>query len=99
MWAADKYHIAWDHDATRQLLEENCDVVKAYFAGHWHPGGYAYEGGIHHVTFQGIVEAWTTSVQIRMLLTPFATSGARRLMQRAVLNYRGLRLQRSQTCS
>lgn len=38
------------------LINESGCVV-AYFAGHDHRGGYAYEDGIHHVTIQGMVEA------------------------------------------
>ena len=29
----------------------------AWFAGHYHKGGYTLENGIHHVTVPGMVEA------------------------------------------
>ena len=36
------------------LSEHSC--VKAFLAGHHHPGGYGVYEGVHHVTFQGMVE-------------------------------------------
>lgn len=46
----------WERDALRELLEKY-RVVKAYFAGHHHEGGYAKVGGIHHVTFEALLDA------------------------------------------
>ncbi|MFC4872402.1 metallophosphoesterase [Negadavirga shengliensis] len=49
----------------RQLLsalDETQDVV-AWFSGHHHEGNYVRDGrGIHHVTFQGMVEATTQAL-------------------------------------
>jgi len=39
-----------------KLIDKSGCVV-AYFAGHDHRGGYAFQDGIHHVTVKGIVEA------------------------------------------
>lgn len=62
--AADKHHVAWEYEKLQRLLEDNCDVVKAYWAGHWHVGGYIYENGIHHVTWSAIVEAWDNAYSV-----------------------------------
>ena len=39
-----------------KLITES-DCVVAYFAGHDHAGGYAFQDGIHHITVKGMVEA------------------------------------------
>lgn len=39
-----------------QIINASGCVV-AYFAGHQHTGGYAYQNGIHHITVKGMVEA------------------------------------------
>eukprot|EP00177_Eucheuma_denticulatum_P008105 GFKZ01014770.1.p2 GENE.GFKZ01014770.1~~GFKZ01014770.1.p2 ORF type:complete len:103 (+),score=19.37 GFKZ01014770.1:1083-1391(+) len=39
------------------LAMERSGVVKAYFAGHHHMGGYALVRGVHHVTFEGILDS------------------------------------------
>lgn len=46
----------WERDMLRNVLERY-GVVKAYFAGHHHEGGYAKVAGIHHVTFEGLLDA------------------------------------------
>ena len=38
-------------------LLEDAGCVVAYFAGHDHAGGYAYQNGIHHITMRGMIEA------------------------------------------
>lgn len=38
-----------------EVLEESGCVV-AWFAGHDHVGGYGFHGGVHHLTFNAIVE-------------------------------------------
>jgi len=40
----------------RSIIRQSGCVV-AYFAGHDHAGGHAEDGGIQHVTFQGMVES------------------------------------------
>lgn len=62
--AADASHVAWEHERLCSLFEENCDVVKAYFAGHWHCGGYVYANGVHHVTWVAVVEAWDNAFAV-----------------------------------
>ena len=44
---------------TEHLFEliHRYEVVFAWFSGHDHAGGYAYDNGIHHVTFKGMVES------------------------------------------
>jgi len=39
-----------------KLINESGCVV-AYFAGHDHAGGYAFQDGIHHITVKAMVEA------------------------------------------
>ncbi|MFH0911636.1 MAG: metallophosphoesterase [Planctomycetota bacterium] len=50
-WAADPQPVI---DA---MLEAGC--VVAYFAGHSHRGGYEEKDGIHHFSFEGLVESAT----------------------------------------
>jgi manganese-dependent ADP-ribose/CDP-alcohol diphosphatase len=49
-------HVAWNCDEIRTILEDS-GVVAAYLNGHDHNGGYAERGGIHYVTFPGMVES------------------------------------------
>ncbi len=48
--------LLWNHPQVLRIIE-NSKCVRAYFAGHDHPGGYAFQRGIHHVTFPGMVES------------------------------------------
>jgi len=43
-------------EPVRGIINRSGCVV-AYFAGHEHAGGYAEDGGIYHLTLQGMVEA------------------------------------------
>lgn len=54
--AASEPYLAWNHGELRAILDDAPAVV-AYVAGHAHSGGYAFVGGVHHVTLQGMVEA------------------------------------------
>lgn len=45
----------WNDREVVSILEEH-PSVKAYFSGHNHAGNYAFQNGIHYLTFQGIVE-------------------------------------------
>ena len=38
-------------------MRSNADTVKAYFCAHYHEGGYIEVGGVHHVTFESIVDS------------------------------------------
>ena len=49
-------HLLWNHDAVMRVLESS-PAVAAWFNGHDHNGGYASRGGIHFVTFPGMVES------------------------------------------
>lgn len=44
----------WNDVEVVQVLEKH-NSVKAYFNGHHHPGNYEFHGGIHYVTFNGMV--------------------------------------------
>ncbi|OSX70044.1 hypothetical protein BU14_0941s0004 [Porphyra umbilicalis] len=53
-------HPAWDAPTVAALLDANADVVRAYFCGHHHPGGYTVRpSGVHHVNFVAILDAAT----------------------------------------
>lgn len=55
--AASPQHLLWEHASVREVLRQSPAVV-AYLAGHDHGGGYAVdEGGVHHLTLPGMVEA------------------------------------------
>ena len=52
--------VAADRINEKQKLFEGInqyEVVFACFAGHDHAGGYVFDNGIHHVTFNGMVES------------------------------------------
>jgi len=54
--ASTPAHLLWNHEAVRRILDSEPAVI-AWFNGHDHSGGYAAAGGIHHVTFPGMVES------------------------------------------
>jgi 3',5'-cyclic AMP phosphodiesterase CpdA len=45
----------WNDREVLAILRAHRSVV-AYFSGHAHEGGYVRDGGIHYLTFQGMVE-------------------------------------------
>ncbi len=53
----------WNGDELLDVLDKHPDVVKGYFAGHLHEGGFGIRNGIPHKTFKGMVEwpknAWS----------------------------------------
>lgn len=56
--AASRRHLAWDGDAVAEVLDRHVGVVRAYFCGHFHPGGYTVrDSGVHHLTFTAILDA------------------------------------------
>jgi manganese-dependent ADP-ribose/CDP-alcohol diphosphatase len=49
--------VAWDAEKILQLIWSFDDLVVAYLAGHYHPGGYAVDKNkIHHLTLNSILE-------------------------------------------
>lgn len=54
--ASESAGVMYDHVAVQKLIGAH-GCVKAYFSGHHHAGGYAYKDGIHHVTFEGVIDA------------------------------------------
>lgn len=46
----------WGREEVMKAMERS-GVVKAYFAGHHHMGGYAQVRGVHHVTFESILDS------------------------------------------
>lgn len=55
--ASEPKGVVFDNVVVGGLLSAHNSVVKAYFCGHHHPGGYAYKNGIHHVTFEAVLDA------------------------------------------
>ena len=53
--AASKHRMKKPQPVLKLINESGC--VVAYFAGHDHAGGYAFQEGIHHITVKGMVEA------------------------------------------
>lgn len=53
---AAKRHRMSETEKLFELIHQH-DVVFAWFSGHDHAGGYAYDNGIHHITFKGMVES------------------------------------------
>ena len=56
---AGKYTL-WNREDMIDMLEE-AECVKAFIAGHHHEGGYADNGGFHHVTLKGMVVGENTT--------------------------------------
>ncbi len=56
----------WNGEEVCRTLEQAGCVV-AYIAGHEHRGGYAFHGGIHHLTMPGLVEAPEESTAYALL--------------------------------
>ncbi|HUU26297.1 MAG TPA: metallophosphoesterase [archaeon] len=54
--ASRKSLLLWNHAEILKIIE-SFPGVAAFFSGHDHEGGYAYQSGIHHVTLEGMVEA------------------------------------------
>lgn len=50
-------HVLWDNESVACVFEQFKDVVKAYFAGHFHQGGYIERNGIHYVIFESILDS------------------------------------------
>ncbi|MBP1596501.1 MAG: cyclic 3',5'-adenosine monophosphate phosphodiesterase [Acidobacteria bacterium] len=48
--------VLWNYQDVLHVLE-NSGCVVAYVCGHYHPGSYAEQNGIHHVTIPGMVES------------------------------------------
>ncbi|MDT9547020.1 MAG: metallophosphoesterase [Chlorobium sp.] len=43
----ERHGMLWNHAEVRRMLQES-GVVTACLSGHYHPGGYAFEKGIHY---------------------------------------------------
>jgi manganese-dependent ADP-ribose/CDP-alcohol diphosphatase len=83
--SSTEQHVAWNCADIRAAVEES-GVVKAYLNGHDHNGGYAEHGGVHYVTFPGMVESGVknsyTLVDVfndRLELRGFGTAPSRTL--------------------
>lgn len=47
----------WDFESVASIFDDFKDVVKAYFAGHYHQGGYVQKNGIHYVIFESVLDS------------------------------------------
>lgn len=64
--AAASRHVIWNAAPVLKVLSEFHDVVGAYFCGHYHSGGSAVVDGIHHVTFESVLDSDETNVSHRI---------------------------------
>jgi len=46
----------WNGAELLALIEEYTDIIRGYWAGHLHEGGYGERNGIEYITFKGIIE-------------------------------------------
>jgi manganese-dependent ADP-ribose/CDP-alcohol diphosphatase len=85
--ACEPRHVLYDHERLAALLRATPAVV-AYLAGHYHPGGYARDGHVHHVTLEAILEApagstaygWMDVYPDRLVLRGHGTLTSRTLL-------------------
>lgn len=50
-------HVMWESHWLVDLFTEYKHVVKAYFAGHFHQGGYVSRNGVHYVTCESVIDS------------------------------------------
>lgn len=55
--AAGEQHVAWFANDVLDVFRRYADVVRAYFAGHYHSGGYFKRDGVHHITFSALLDS------------------------------------------
>lgn len=55
--ASGPEHVMWHNDKLLDLFRTYSGTVKAYFSGHYHPGGYAKKDDVHHVTLEAILDS------------------------------------------
>jgi len=48
-------HLMWNSSKVLEVLEKSRTVV-ATFSGHYHPGGYHFKNGIHHVVLPALLD-------------------------------------------
>lgn len=56
--AARPTHLAWNWREIKAALVDS-GVVRLYLAGHDHVGGHCYDGGIHWLTLEALLEGST----------------------------------------
>lgn len=64
---AFRQHVIWENEALAELFAEYADVVKAYFAGHFHDGGYQKRDSVHYVTVEAVLDSETEEGAFGML--------------------------------
>lgn len=58
-----KQYTLWNREDIKDMLAPY-KCVKAFVAGHHHAGGYADDGGFHHITLKGMVMGEDTSYSV-----------------------------------
>lgn len=55
--SAPQQYLAWDYEQLLEVLSQHRQVVRCVFSGHYHPGGYGEQQGVHFVVYEGVLEA------------------------------------------
>ena len=54
-------HVLWDAEAVLEVVQQNKDVIAAWWNGHNHDGNYAARHGVHFLNFRGMVDTMENS--------------------------------------
>ena len=54
-------HVLWDAEAVLEMVEQNKDLIAAWWNGHNHDGNYAARYGVHFLNFRGMVDTMQNS--------------------------------------
>ncbi len=49
-------HVLWDAEAVLEVVQQNKDLIAAWWNGHNHDGNYAARHGVHFLNFRGMVD-------------------------------------------
>ncbi len=54
-------HVLWDTEAVLEVVQQNKDIIAAWWNGHNHDGNYAARYGVHFLNFRGMVDTMQNS--------------------------------------
>ena len=54
-------HVLWDAEAVLEVVQQNKDLIAAWWNGHNHDGNYAARHGVHFLNFRGMVDTMENS--------------------------------------
>ena len=54
-------HVLWDTEAVLDIIQQNKDIIAAWWNGHNHDGNYAARYGVHFLNFRGMVDTMQNS--------------------------------------